>query len=98
MNKKTTVHHDSNEEEKNHKLTIRDKICVLLGKYEEMEQQELVETVVSGVSAMLGDGTPGKDKVSSAKANAYHWIQEDLIKLLEEDGDSKPEVERKGEK
>lgn len=70
------------------KMTMRDKICVLIGKYKEKEQQELVKTVVFGVSAMLGDG---KDKVASAKANAYHWIQEDLKKLLEEDDDSKPE-------
>ncbi len=72
------------------KLTMRDKICVLIGKYEEKEQKELVKTVVFGVSAMLGDGLSDKDKVASAKANAYHWIQEDLKKLLKED-DSKPE-------
>lgn len=72
------------------KMTMRDKICVLIGKYEEKEQQELVKTVVLGISAMLGDGLSEKDKVASAKANAYHWIQEDLKKLLEEDDDSKP--------
>lgn len=72
------------------KMTMREKICVLIGKYEEKEQQELVKTVVLGISAMLGDGMSDKDKVASAKANAYHWIQEDLKKLLEEDDDSKP--------
>lgn len=72
------------------KMTMREKICVLIGKYEEKEQQELVK-VAGGAFCVLLNKKPSREQENaSAMASIYHWIQEDLKKLLEED-DSKPE-------
>ena len=73
------------------KMTMRDKICVLIGKYEEKEQQELVKVAGGAFCVLLNKKPSQEQERASAMASVYHWIQEDLKKLLEEDDDSKPE-------
>lgn len=64
------------------KFTMRDKICKLIGKYNELEQQAMVKVAGGAFRTMLGK-TPTKN--ASEKASIYHWMQEDLKQLLEED-------------
>lgn len=67
------------------KFTMRDKICKLIGKYNELKQQAMVNVAGGAFRTMLGK-TPTKEEENALeKASIYHWMQEDLKQLLEED-------------
>lgn len=67
------------------KFTMRDKICQLIGKYEEKEQQETVKVVGGALRTMIGKKTTKEEENASCMASAYHWMKEDLKQLLEEE-------------
>ena len=67
------------------KFTMRDKICNLIGKYNELEQQAMVNVAGGAFRTMLGKMPTKEEENASEKASIYHWMQEDLKQLLEED-------------
>ena len=67
------------------KFTMRDKICKLIGKYNELEQQAMVNVAGGAFRTMLGKTPTKEEENASEKASIYHWMQEDLKQLLEED-------------
>lgn len=67
------------------KFTMRDKICKLIGKYNELEQQAMVNAAGGAFRTMLGKTPTKEEENASEKASIYHWMQEDLKQLLEED-------------
>lgn len=67
------------------KFTMRDKICKLIGKYNELEQQAMVNVAGGAFRTMLGKMPTKEEENASEKASIYHWMQEDLKQLLEED-------------
>lgn len=67
------------------KFTMRDKICKLIGKYNELEQQAMVNVSGGAFRTMLGKMPTKEEENASEKASIYHWMQEDLKQLLEED-------------
>lgn len=67
------------------KFTMRDKICKLIGKYNELEQQAMVNVAGGAFRTMLGKTHTKEEENASEKASIYHWMQEDLKQLLEED-------------
>lgn len=67
------------------KFTMRDKICKLIGKYNELEQQAMVNVAGGAFRTMLGKTLTKEEENASEKASIYHWMQEDLKKLLEDD-------------
>lgn len=67
------------------KFTMRDKICKLIGKYNELEQQAMVNVAGGAFRTMLGKTPTKEEENASEKAGIYHWMQEDLKQLLEED-------------
>lgn len=67
------------------KFTMRDKICKLIGKYNELEQQAMVNVAGCAFRTMLGKTPTKEEENASEKASIYHWMQEDLKQLLEED-------------
>ncbi len=67
------------------KFTMRDKICKLIGKYNELEQQAMVKVAGGAFRTMLGKTPTKEEENASEKASLYHWMQEDLKQLLEED-------------
>lgn len=67
------------------KFTMRDKVCQLIGKYEEKEQQAMVKVAGGAFRTMLGKTPTKEEESASAMASAYHWMQEDLKQLLEDD-------------
>lgn len=67
------------------KFTMRDKICKLIGKYNELEQQAMVKVAGGAFRTMLGKTPTKEEENASEKASIYHWMQEDLKQLLEED-------------
>lgn len=72
------------------KFTMRDKICKLIGKYNELEQQAMVNVAGGAFRTMLGKTPTKEQETASKEASIYHWIQEDLKQLLDED-DNKAE-------
>ena len=67
------------------KTTMRDKICQLIGKYNVLEQQAMVKAAGGAFRTMLGKTPTKEEENASEKASIYHWMQEDLKQLLEED-------------
>ena len=67
------------------KTTMRDKVCQLIGKYNVLEQQAMVKVAGGAFRTMLGKTTTKEEENASEKASIYHWMQEDLKQLLEED-------------
>ncbi len=67
------------------KTTMRDKVCQLIGKYEEKEQQALFNVAGGSFRTMLGKTPTKEQETASKEASIYHWIQEDLKQLLDED-------------
>lgn len=67
------------------KFTMRDKICKLIGKYNELERQAMVNVAGGAFRTMLGKMPTKEEENASEKASIYHWMQEDLKQLLEED-------------
>lgn len=67
------------------KFTMRDKTCKLIGKYNELEQQAMVNVAGGAFRTMLGKMPTKEEENASEKASIYHWMQEDLKQLLEED-------------
>ena len=67
------------------KFTMRDKSCKLIGKYNELEQQAMVNVAGGAFRTMLGKTPTKEEENASEKASIYHWMQEDLKQLLEED-------------
>jgi hypothetical protein len=67
------------------KFTMRDKICKLIGKYNELEQQAMVNVAGGAFRTMLGKMPTKEEENALEKASIYHWMQEDLKQLLEED-------------
>lgn len=67
------------------KFTMRDKICKLIGKHNELEQQAMVDVAGGAFRTMLGKMPTKEEENASEKASIYHWIQEDLKQILEED-------------
>lgn len=66
-------------------FTMRDKVCQLIGKYNVLEQQAMVKVAGGAFRAMLGKTPTKEEENASEKASIYHWMQEDLKQLLEED-------------
>ena len=67
------------------KTTMRDKVCQLIGKYNVLEQQAMVNVAGGAFRTMLGKTPTKEEENASEKASIYHWMQEDLKQLLEED-------------
>ena len=67
------------------KTTMRDKVCQLIGKYNVLEQQAMVKVAGGAFRTMLGKTPTKEEENASEKASIYHWMQEDLKQLLEED-------------
>lgn len=67
------------------KFTMRDKICKLIGKYNELEQQAMVKVAGGAFRTLLGKAPTKEEENASEKASLYHWMQEDLKQLLEDD-------------
>ena len=67
------------------KFTMRDKVCQLIGKYNVLEQQAMVNVAGGAFRTMLGKTPTKEEENASEKASIYHWMQEDLKQLLEED-------------
>ena len=55
------------------------------GKYNELEQQAMVNVAGGAFRTMLGKMPTKEEENASEKASIYHWMQEDLKQLLEED-------------
>lgn len=66
-------------------FTMRDKVCQLIGKYNVLEQQAMVNVAGGAFRTMLGKTPTKEEENASEKASIYHWMQEDLKQLLEED-------------
>lgn len=66
-------------------FTMRDKVCQLIGKYNVLEQQAMVKVAGGAFRTMLGKMPTKEEENASEKASIYHWMQEDLKQLLEED-------------
>lgn len=66
------------------KFTMRDKICKLIGKYNELEQQAMVNVAGGAFRTMLGKMPTKEEENASEKASIYHWMQEDLKRQLRE--------------
>lgn len=67
------------------KTTMRDKVYQLIGKYNVLEQQAMVKVAGGAFRTMLGKTPTKEEENASKKAGIYHWMQEDLKQLLEED-------------
>lgn len=67
------------------KFTMRDKVCQLIGKYNVLEQRAMVKVAGGAFRTMLGNTPTKEEENASEKASIYHWMQEDLKQLLEED-------------
>ena len=67
------------------KTTMRDKVCQLIGKYNVLEQQAMVNVAGGAFRTMLGKTPTNEEENASEKASIYHWMQEDVKQLLEED-------------
>lgn len=66
-------------------FTMRDKVCQLIGNYNVLEQQAMVKVAGGAFRTMLGKTPTKEEENASEKASIYHWIQEDLKQILEED-------------
>ena len=66
-------------------FTMRDKVCQPIGKYNVLEQQAMVKVAGGAFRTMLGKMPTKEEENASEKASIYHWMQEDLKQLLEED-------------
>lgn len=64
------------------KFTMRDKICKLIGKYNELEQQAMVNVAGGAFHTMLGKMPTKEEENASEKAS---WMRENLKQILEED-------------
>lgn len=67
------------------KTTMRDKVCQLIGKYNVLEQQDMVKVAGGAFRTMLGKTPTKEEENASEKASIYHWMHENLKQLLEED-------------
>jgi len=67
------------------KFTLRDKICKLIGKYEEKEQQLRADTLSNALACAVGVKRQTNEEETAAKALMCGWFAADLKKLLEED-------------
>lgn len=67
------------------KFTMRDKICKLIGKYENMEQDFATSAIIKGFACAVGVKTSGNDAEAAAKAEMCSRFSSDLKQLLEED-------------
>ena len=74
------------------KFTMRDKICKLIGKYNELEQQAMVKVAGGAFRTLLCKEPTKEEENASEKASLYHWMQEDLKQLLEEDKENEDEA------
>ena len=54
------------------KFTMRDKVCQLIGKYEEKEQQALVNVAGGAFRTMLGKTPTKEQETASKEASIYH--------------------------
>lgn len=67
------------------KFTMRDKICKLIEKYENMEQDFATSAIIKGFACAVGVKTSGNDAEAAAKAEMCSRFSSDLKQLLEED-------------
>ena len=67
------------------KITMRDKVCQLIGKYEEKEQYFLTSAIAAGFATVIGMERSKSATDAKMKADMCGLFLDDLKNLLDED-------------